>query len=87
MQYRGRKPVVGAPPHAFTSAPSRAIDNAVSMPIGAVASVGPMPAGRSAAWAASPGSHTAERQKAASAPSWLCQADHPSALRALLLLV
>jgi len=32
---------VGVPPDAFTSAPSRAIDNAVSIPIGRVASVGP----------------------------------------------
>ena len=55
------------PPHAFTSAPSRPIDKAVSIPIGRVASVRPMPAGRSAARAASAGSHTAERQKAASA--------------------
>jgi hypothetical protein len=37
---------VGAPPHAFISARSRAIDNTVSVPTG---------------------SHTAERQKAASA--------------------
>jgi transcription-repair coupling factor (superfamily II helicase) len=52
---------VGVPRHAFTSAPIRAIDNAVSMPLG------PMRAGRSAAWATSAGGHTAERQKAASA--------------------
>lgn len=37
---------MGVPPHAFISAPSRAIDNAVSIPIERVASVGPMPAGR-----------------------------------------
>ena len=55
---------VGVPPHVFTSAPSRAIDNAISIPIGRVASVGPMPA---AARAASTGSRAAERQKAASA--------------------
>ena len=40
---------VGVPPHAFTSAPSRAIDNAFPIPIGRLASVGPMSARRSAA--------------------------------------
>ncbi len=64
---RAKACFVGVPPHASNSAPSRAIDYAVSIPIGAVASVGPMPAGRSAARAPSAGSHTAKRQKAASA--------------------
>jgi hypothetical protein len=68
---------VGVPPYGFAFAPSRAIDNAVSIPIGRAASVGPMPAGRSAARTASAGSYTAERQKAA--PPYL------SALHALLL--
>ena len=58
---------MGVPPHAFTSASSRPMGNAVSIPIGRGASVGPMPAGRSAARAASTRNHTAERQKAASA--------------------
>ena len=41
---RAQARFVGVPPHAFTS-PSRAIDYAVSIPIGRVASVGPMPQG------------------------------------------